>query len=174
MQHGFFQSSRLGVGAVQDHEIVKIGGQARLRGQYFFYFSGDEHTLLRFVGGLNYFYFSALIAAGPQFFFRFVDVFLYDRVSRVQNILGAAVIFFQKNYLGLGVVFFKGENIPKVGPAESVNRLPVVAHHADVFVFLRQQFQKNILGAVGVLVFVHQNIAELVLVFFQNIGKFLE
>ena len=44
--------------------------------------------------------------------------------------------------------------------AESVDQLVLIAHHADISVRLGQSEENALLGAVGVLVFVHQQVAD--------------
>src|SRR3989344_8873049 len=91
-KYGLFYGPRLGIGAIKNHKIVKIRGGVWFRGQYFFNFSGNKHTLLCFVSSLDNFYFLAAITAGPPFFFCFINVFLYNCACCVQNVLATAVI----------------------------------------------------------------------------------
>src|SRR3546814_15999102 len=61
-----------------------------------------------------------------------------------------------------------------LGATPAVDRLIVVADTTDVVMLLRQQPQPQILRHVGVLVFVDQDVAELVLVFLQHLRMFAE
>ena len=56
------------------------------------------------------------------------------------------------------------QDVADVGPAPLVDRLVGVAYDADVAVDLAQQVDDLVLGVVGVLELVHQNLAEAVLV----------
>ena len=44
-----------------------------------------------------------------------------------------AIILLQSHDLGLGPIVFEAEDVGHFGPAPAVNRLIVVAHHANVF-----------------------------------------
>ena len=74
---------------------------------------------------------------------------------------------FQLDNLASRVVVLEIEDVLNVGSAEGVYTLGIVAYHADVLVGGGQFFDNQVLGKVGVLVLVHQNIAETLLVFVQ-------
>ena len=61
------------------------------------------------------------------------------------------------------VLLLEGENIFDGGAAEPVDGLVVVAHHADVLPLACQGGRQQVLEVVGVLVFVDEDVAELVL-----------
>ncbi len=62
------------------------------------------------------------------------------------------------------ILLFKAQNILNGRAPEAVDALIVVAYHADVFVPACKQRGQQILHVVGVLVFVHQHIAEFLLI----------
>ena len=66
-------------------------------------------------------------------------------VGRLQNGLGGAVVLLQADGAAGGVLLFKGEDILDGGPAEAVDGLVVVAHHAEVLVSPRQGGGQQIL-----------------------------
>jgi hypothetical protein len=78
------------------------------------------------------------------------------------------------DHLGAGEILFKAQDVGHFGAAPGIDRLVVVAHHADVLVHLRQQAQPQVLHRVGVLIFVHHDIAEAVLPAFQHIAVLAE
>ena len=87
-----------------------------------------------------------------------------DSVGGGEDIAHAAVVLLQLHHLGLGVVAFEFQDVTQVGAAPGVDGLVVVAHHHDVAVLGGEQLGDGVLGAVGVLVLVHHEIAEAVLV----------
>ncbi|MPM45893.1 hypothetical protein SDC9_92585 [bioreactor metagenome] len=87
-----------------------------------------------------------------------------DGVGRVQNVLGRAVILLQPDGTGVCVLLFKVQDVFDVRAPKAVDRLVVVAHHAEIFAPARQQRGQKILQMVGVLILVHQYVAELVLI----------
>ena len=82
-----------------------------------------------------------------------------------QDMRRRAVIAFQPHHLGAGEILLEAEDVFDLGTAPRIDRLIVVADAADVLVRLGQQPQPQVLGDVGVLVFIDQQITELVLVF---------
>ena len=89
-------------------------------------------------------------------------------VGGVQYVAGGAVVLLQLDGHALGEVLLEVQYVPKVGPAPAVDGLVVVAHHAQVVPIPRQQPHQHVLGGVGVLVFVHQYVAEFVPVVVQH------
>ena len=83
-----------------------------------------------------------------------------DRARRVQDPLGGAVVLLQLDLGGLGEVPLEVQDVADIGPSPSVDRLVFVPHDAEIVVLPGQMLHQQILGAVGVLVFVHQQILE--------------
>ena len=96
------------------------------------------------------------------------------RVCRVQDILRGAVVLFETDHRRAREALLKAHDVFNRRPAEFIDALVIVAHHAEVLPLLRQELHKHILRVVGVLVLIHHHIAELVLVIFQHIRAFLK
>src|SRR4051812_31320724 len=75
---------------------------------------------------------------------------------------GRTVILFEPDDLSAGEVPLEAENVSDLGAAPGVDRLIVITDAAQVAARLGEQFQPFILGAVGVLIFVDQQIAKAV------------
>ena len=97
-----------------------------------------------------------------------------DGIGGVQDVLSGAVVLLPAHPLGPGEVLLEMQNVLDGGPPELVDALVVVAHHAQVAAALGQQTDKPVLGVVGVLVLVHHQVAETVLVVLQHVGAGLE
>ena len=87
---------------------------------------------------------------------------------------GGAVVALEPNDLGAGKVGLEAEDVVDLGPPPAIDRLIVVADTADVAVALGEQPQPQILGDVGILVFVHQHEKEALLVLREHVGVLLE
>ena len=81
-----------------------------------------------------------------------------------------AVVALQPDDGGAGKVALEAEDVAHLGAAPGVDRLVVVADAADVAVRARQRPQPQVLGDVGVLVLVDQDVAELPLVALEHVG----
>ena len=81
------------------------------------------------------------------------------------------VILFKLEQLRFGVVLFEVQNVLNIRASKGVNALRIVPNHANVFVDGAQLLDDQILGEVGVLVFVHEDVPEPVLVFVQEVGE---
>ena len=103
-----------------------------------------------------------------------VLVFLDNRIGRAQDIAGGAVILFQPDDRAAGELMLKIQDIFNGGPPEFVNALVVVPHHAEVPRTGGQHADELVLRMVGILVLVHHQVAEPVLVFFQHIRALTE
>ena len=111
---------------------------------------------------------------GPQAFIFSALVVTYHMIGRIQNTLGRTIVFLQLNHTGLRIILFKTQNIADIGTTPLINRLVVVPYYTQILIFLCQQFDQYILCHIGILILVHQNIAEPLLITIQHIGIFLK
>ena len=101
--------------------------------------------------------------------FRFALCVIADHGVRcIQNVLCGAVILLELDHQSIRVYFFKIQYVADVGSAEPVDGLVVVSDHAQISVLIRQEPDQLKLRIVGVLVFVHHDIPETVLVICQH------
>ena len=87
---------------------------------------------------------------------------------------GGAVVLFQPDHLCAGEILFKPQDIAHLGTAPAVDRLVVIADAADVFMPRGQEPQPEVLGDVGILIFVHEDVAEPAVVLRQKVRVILE
>ena len=85
-----------------------------------------------------------------------------------------AVVLLQLDHRGVGEVVLEAEDVADVGSPPRVHRLVVVADHRHLPVLLGEQLDQHVLGPVGVLVLVHQDVAEEVAVVGQPLGEELQ
>ena len=76
--------------------------------------------------------------------------------------------------MGVGEVLLELEDVADVGAAPGVDALVLVADGADVFRFAGQQLHQLVLGAVGVLVLVDEQVAVAALVALADFAGDLE
>ena len=82
---------------------------------------------------------------------------------------GGTVVALQTNHMGAGKILFKPQDVANLGTTPRIDRLVIIADAAYISVPLRQHPKPQVLGDVGVLVFVNHHITELALVFLQNV-----
>ena len=87
---------------------------------------------------------------------------------------GGAVVALQPHDLGTWEVLLEAQDIVHLGAPPAIDRLVVVADAADIAPGLAQQAQPEVLGDVGVLVLVDQDVAEAAVVLFQDVRPGLE
>ena len=85
-----------------------------------------------------------------------------------------AVVLLQPDDLRALEILLEAQDVAHLGPAPAIDRLIVVAHAADVPVTAGQQAQPEVLGDVGVLIFVHQDVAEPAAILVQDVVVGLE
>ena len=95
-------------------------------------------------------------------------------IGRIQNMTGGTVILLQLNDFCPRKCTFKIQDIADVGTTELINRLVIIAYHAEVFIFSGQKLNQTKLRRVGILVLIHHDIAETLLIIFQHIRIRLE
>ncbi len=86
-----------------------------------------------------------------------------------EDVRGRAIVALQTDHRRAGEVALEAEDVADLGAAPGVDRLVVVADAADVAVGPRQGAQPEVLGDVGVLILVDEDVAELALVAFENV-----
>lgn len=168
---GLFHASALRVGAVQDGErlvgqsLVHFGAEDVVRHEAPFVVVADAA-----VDGDG----RAFLVRGPNGLFQPVAVLFDQAVGRAHDVLGAAVVLLQLEDAVVRVVGLEVEDVLDVGPAEGVDALAVVAHHGDVPVARGQGAHDVVLGQVGVLVLIHQQVLEALLVLQHHLGMVAE
>ena len=98
----------------------------------------------------------------------------YDTVGGIYYGFCGAIVLLQLEDLVIGVVTPEIEDILDVGPPEAIDALGVVAHHTNVFVIGGQLFYDEVLADIGILVFIHEDTFEPVLIFQEYFGKFFQ
>ena len=83
---------------------------------------------------------------------------------------GRAVVRFQPHDARGREILLEAEDVLHLGPTPGIDRLVVVADAADVRVRLCQQPEPKVLDKIGVLVFVHQKVAEEPVILRQHVG----
>ncbi|MNX81717.1 hypothetical protein D3C86_1134120 [compost metagenome] len=112
----------------------------------------------------------ALGVVRPELLGIALGVVLDDGVGRLQDAPGRAVVLDQGDDLGVGEVLLELQDDPEVRGAERVDALVHVAHHAQVVVARGQQRDQLVLGLVGVLVLVDQDVLEALAVLVEHVG----
>ena len=92
-----------------------------------------------------------------------------DGVCRIKDLAGGAVILLQPDHLRSLKILFKAHDVADIRAAPAIDALVVIADDANVAVRAAKQLHKAVLRHVGVLIFIHQHIAEPAAVFFKNI-----
>ena len=135
--------------------------------------------------------FVACAKCRPQFLGFAVLVFRDHRVRRVEYGLRRTVVLFEHDGFGVREVLFEVLDVADVGSTERVDGLVGVAHDGDpgwsdatcaarlrlgllAGVDARELSDEHVLRVVGVLVFVHEDVAELVPVVFADLRAGLE
>ena len=77
-----------------------------------------------------------------------------------EHVAGGAVVLLQLHHPCTGEVLVEVEDVAHVGAAPAVDGLVVVPHHADVPPLPAEQPEQPVLGGVGVLELVHEQVAE--------------
>ena len=130
----------------------------------------DEIALIVFVVGLVDGDLGAAAAVGEEVLGRAVAVAADHGIGRIEDGLGGAVILFEQDDLGVGEVIAEALDVAEIGAAPAVDGLIFVAHDKNIAMPARQQLHQFILGRVGVLKFIHQDVFEALLVVLADVG----
>ena len=93
-----------------------------------------------------------------------------DRIGRVQDVLGGAVVLLQQDDRGVGEVLAEAFHIAEVRAPKRIDGLVFIPYHEEVAMPARQQFDQLILGGVRVLKLIHQDEVITMLVIVEDVG----
>ncbi len=159
---GLFQSTRLSIGTVQYRKFTVIW--ALMLASVLEDGLGHFHGLVALIASGPNAEFFAPFTFGPETLFFAVSVAFNHGMGRVQNHRSGAVVLLEFDGQGLGIIFFKVENVLHVGPAPGVNTLVGITDHTKIAVFGCEQFYQHVLGVIGILILVYGNVAVALLV----------
>ena len=96
----------------------------------------------------------------PQLFRVLVRIVGNQRVGRAQHAVAAAIVLLQLDHLQGRVVLGHLQQVVRIGAAPGIDALVIVAHAGEITTWTRQHLQQAVLRIVGVLAFVHQQVAN--------------
>jgi hypothetical protein len=121
----------------------------------------------------------ALARVGPERLAQPVLVGADHAIRRREDVAGGAIVLLQPDHLGAGKILLEAQDVADFGAAPAIDRLVVVADAADVAAMSvrirrRQQAQPEILGDIGVLILVDEDVAEEAAIAGQHVRVRLE
>ena len=165
-QEHVFEDARLGVRAVEHRDVVVAGaGIVQLLD-----LRGDPASLVALVARLVGLDLLAIARIGEQAFVLALRVMAHHGVCRRQDVAGRAVVLLELDHLGVREILLEIEDVGDVGTAPAVDGLVVVAHNHEILILGRQQVGDLVLHVVGVLILVHADVAEALLVLLEHLG----
>ena len=108
--------------------------------------------------------FISLYIICPEIFLFTMRVIFDNRISRRQNGFGGAIILFQHNGFGIRIILLKIHNITNISTTPTIDGLIRITYYAKIAIAPSQQSCQLILGTIGVLILIHQNITEATLI----------
>ena len=111
---------------------------------------------------------------GPQIFDLALGVVADDAAGRGENCFGRSIILLELENLRGRVVALEIEDVADVGAAPSIDRLILVADHAQIARARGERLHDQILHAIGVLVLVNQQMRRAALPLLEDFREALE
>ena len=134
----------------------------------------DEPGLLMLVAALEHHQPLAFAPVSPEVLGLAAPVVSDESVGRFQDRGDRAVVLLQLDDRGVGKVVLEAQDVPDVGSPPRVHRLVVITDHGHLPVLLGEKLDQHVLRPVGVLILIHQNVAEEVPVVGQPVGEELQ
>ena len=135
---------------------------------------GDKESLILAIRRLIVADQRATLAGRPEVFPLALRVVRYHCACAFQNHLRGAIVLFEPNRPASGEVLFELENVLDVRAAPTIDRLILVADHANISIGTCQQFHQFVLWTVRILVLIDQNIFVTAVVLFSGFARRLE
>ena len=171
LAQGGFQRAGLGVGAEEDR---LVGPGRALSQPRIFDLLGDGPRLLLVVGKGVQRDLRAVALLGPELLAATADVVLDDRVGRVEDGVGGAVVLLELDDLGLREMLLHVEQVGDLRAAPAVDALVVIADDAEVAMLAGEGLDELELRGIGVLVFIHHHVTVFGAAGLQRLGMLFE
>ena len=165
-----FNGVGLGIHAVE-HGVVL---QARTLAQMLADDIGDMAGLVLLVRGCIVVDLFAIPALGPEGLALAAHIVFDNAVGGVQNIRGGAIVLLKPDRFGATEHLLKIQDIFDRSAAEFIDGLVVIADNADIVGAACEQPHQMELSHTGILILIHNDIAEAVLVVFPRLGIVLQ
>src|SRR4051794_21056616 len=81
-------------------------------------------------------------------------------VGEIENLWRRAIVLLEPHDDSVGEIFVEVEDVADVRAPPTVDRLIVVADHADIPMLAAEELDQLVLRAIGVLIFVYQDVFE--------------
>ena len=135
---------------------------------------GDAFAFGFFVAAADHPYRLAVAQFTPQLFLEHVRVVGDQRIGGLEDAAGGAVVLFQHDHLERREVLLELHQIFRPCAAPGVDRLVIVTDHGKACGAADQHLDQQVLAGIGVLVFIHQHVANAELPFLQHIRVILK
>ena len=84
---------------------------------------------------------------------------------------GRPVILLESHHRRVGEIGLEAQDVPDLGAPPAIDALIIIADAAEIAVPLRQEAQPEILGDIGVLVLVDQDVPEALVIGGEHLGS---
>ena len=130
----------------------------------------DPAALVALVRGLEHLDLLAVAGVREQALGLAARVVGHHGVGRREDVTRGAVVLLEADDVGVRIVLLEVKDVLDVRATPGIDGLVVVTHDHEVAVARRQQVGDRVLDVVGVLILVHADLAEAVLVALQDLG----
>ena len=152
----FLEYPRLGVGAVENRRVAALAARFHPLADAL----DHKPRLVGFVKGIVDLERLAVAGIGPQVLAQPGGIVGDERIRRLEDVVGGAVILFQTNGLRAGEIVGEFLNILDFRASPPVDALVVITDDKDITLTAGQQPHPLVLDGVGILEFVHQHVLE--------------
>ena len=171
LAEGLLKAATLGVGAVENGEVAVLA--LVLTADALDVLAHDDGLLLVAVGLLQDELLTLVVAAIDVL--RNLPLVVLDQaVGRLHDALRAAVVALQFELTGVVVQLREFQYIVDVRSTKAVDALGIVAHHTHRLPFLGQLVHDALLGAVCVLILVHEDVGKLLDILLADVLMLVE
>ena len=148
------------VTAIEDRVILVFSFVDEVMGNQL---AGYALRFVLFVIGAEHFQLGAVTQFGEQALLKDVRVIGNQDVRRLQDTPGGTVVLLQFDHLQRREIFTQQDQVLRTRTAPGVNGLIVISDHRETRALSHQQFHQFILTGIGVLILIHQQVADFIL-----------
>ena len=116
----------------------------------------------------------SIFLISPKSFLLTSIVVMDNSVGCIKDLLCRSVVLLKLDNCSIRIYLLEIKDISDVGASESIDTLVIITYNAEVAVFVCQESDELKLCIVGILILIHHDIAESLLIRIKNLRTSLE
>src|SRR5690606_36790520 len=97
-----------------------------------------------------------------------------DAIGRIDNSLRGSIVLLQFEHLNIRIMFLEIKDDLNIRSTKPIYTLRIIPYHTDIFIDCSKTLDNQVLGEVGILILIHHEVLELMLIFAKYFGMLVK